>query len=228
MYKFHEKGSYFAYYGLPGALNVPGAPNTNETGNFGCIVKDYKITVDGKESDTGLAFLNDYRTNPVFGDLNYGSLTLDSSVTFKKGDTIRVDLILLPFGTIGQSDCQNVINVYKDSVTDAAKITAAVGTVGGDTWIPTVVASGNTAEFTIKGGVSAVDKSVNYPVKVQGIDKLGVPKIYEKVNGEWVSYNFATALGYDGYGVLCENEKLTYTFVFAQNASGRTFKIVAE
>ena len=228
IYKLHEKGSYFAYYGLPSALNVPGAPNTNETGNFGCIVKDYKITVDGKESDTGLAFLNDYRTNPVFGDLNYGSLTLDSSVTFKKGDTIRVDLILLPFGTIGQNDCQNVINVYKDSVTDAAKITAAVGTVGGDTWIPTVVASGNTAEFTIKGGVSADDKSVNYAVKVQGFDKLGVPKIYEKVNGEWVSYNFATALGYDGYGVLCENEKLTYTFVFAQNAAGRTFKIVAE
>lgn len=228
IYKLNKSGSYFAYYGLPDSLNVPGAPNTNETGNFGCIVKDYKITVNGKSSDAGLAFLNDYRTNPVFGDLNYGSLTLDRSVSFKKGDTISVDLILLPYGTIGQDDCKNVINVYEDSVVNAASVTATVGTTVNDSWIPTVAANGNTAEFTINGGVSLGSPNVNYAVKVQGFDKLSVPKVYEKINGEWVRYNFATELGYDGYGVLCENGKLTYSFVFAQNAAGRTFKIVAE
>ena len=164
----------------------------DETGNFGCIVKDYSITVGGKETDVGLAFLNDFRSNPTFGDLNYGSLTLDESVSFKKGDKISVDVILLPYGLVGQETCENVIKVYNDS-----------GTYG------------NSAE-------------VNYAVKVQGYDTLTRPKIYEKVNGEWVPYNYATELGYDGYGVLCENEKLTYTFVFTQNAAGRTFRVVTE
>ena len=220
LYKLNKSGSYFAYYGLQ---NV-----TGETGNFGCIVKDYAITVNGKKSDAGLAFLNDFRTNPVFGKLNYGSLTLDRSVSFKKGDTISVNLILLPFGTIGQTNCDNVVNVYNDSVKNAFGITAATGTAGSDTWIPTVKAENNVAEFTIKGGTSAKTADVIYAVKAQGFDKLVVPKIYEKVNGKWVVYNFATELGYDGYGVQCENGKLTYSFAFTQSAAGRTFKIVAE
>ena len=221
LYKLNKNGSYFAYYGLPDSLK-------DETGNFGCIVKDYSITVGGAKSDVGLAFLNDFRSNPHFGDLNYGSLTLDRSVSFKKGDTISVDLILLPFGTIGQDDCNNVVNVYRDSVENALELTAAVGIAGADTWIPTMVAEDNVAEFTLKGGTSQGTPEVNYAIKVQGFDKLAVPKIYEKVNGTWVPYNFATELGYDGYGILCENEKLTYTFVFTQNAAGRTFKVVTE
>ena len=221
LYKLNKNGSYFAYYGLPDSL-------TTETGNFGCIVKDYSVTVNGAKSDVGLAFLNDYRTNPHFGDLNYGSLTLDRSVSFKRGDTVSVDLILLPFGKIGQDDCNNVVNVYRDSVQNAIQVSAAVGTAGTDPWIPTVVAANNVAEFTLTGGVSQGTPSVNYAIKVQGFDKLAVPKIYEKVNGQWVPYAFATELGYDGYGVLCEDEKLTYTFVFAQNAAGRTFKVVTE
>lgn len=220
-YKLNKNGSYFAYYGLPTSLK-------EETGNFGCIVKDYSITVNGKKSDVGLAFLNDFRTNKHFGNLNYGSLTLDSSVSFKKGDTISVDLILLPCGKIGQTDFSNVINVYNDSVKNAIKAEASVGEVGSDTWIPTVIAENNACEFTLTGGVSEGTPNVIYTVKVQGFTKLTVPKIYEKVNGEWQEYSFSTELGYDGYGVSCENGKLTYSFVFTQSGSGRTFKVVAE
>lgn len=221
IYKLNKEGSYFTYYGLPSALK-------DETGNFGCIVKDYSITVGGKETDVGLAFLNDFRSNPTFGDLNYGSLTLDESVSFKKGDKISVDVILLPYGLVGQETCENVIKVYNDSVKNALTVTAAVGTVTADTWIPTVAAQNGVAEFTLTGGTYGNSAEVNYAVKVQGYDTLTRPKIYEKVNGEWVPYNYATELGYDGYGVLCENEKLTYTFVFTQNAAGRTFRVVTE
>ena len=221
IYKLNKEGSYFTYYGLPSALK-------DETGNFGCIVKDYSITVGGKETDVGLAFLNDFRSNPTFGDLNYGSLTLDESVSFKKGDKISVDVILLPYGSVGQETCENVIKVYNDSVKNALTVTAAVGTVTADTWIPTVAAQNGVAEFTLTGGTYENSDEVNYAVKVQGYDTLTRPKIYEKVNGEWVPYNYATELGYDGYGVLCENEKLTYTFVFTQNAAGRTFRVVTE
>lgn len=221
LYNLCEEGSYFAYYGLPDDL-------TAETGNFGLIVKDYSIVVDGKESSVGLAFLNDFRKHYYWGDMNYGCLTLSETTSFKKGDTISIDLILLPCGLVGQDHCQNVMNVYQDSVANALKIEAQVGTVADDTYIPTVVADGNVAEFTIEGGIAENGNGVNYAVKVQGFDKLSVPKVYEKVNGEWVEYKFHTELGYDGYGVQIENDKLTYSFVFTQNAEGKTFKVTAE
>lgn len=219
IYKLNKNGSYFTYYGLPSALR-------DETGNFGCIIKNYSIIADGQKSDVGLAFLNDFRSNPTFGELNYGSLTLDRSVSFKKGDKISVDVVLLPYGLVGQDNCDNVIKVYNDSVKNAITINASVGTVVADTWIPTVAAQNGVAEFTIGGGTYGDGAEVNYAVKAQGFDLLTRPKIYEKVNGEWIPYDYATELGYDGYGVLCENEKLTYTFVFAQNSVGRTFRIV--
>lgn len=220
IYKLNKNGSYFTYYGLPSALR-------DETGNFGCIIKNYSIIADGQKSDVGLAFLNDFRSNPTFGELNYGSLTLDRSVSFKKGDKISVDVVLLPYGLVGQDNCDNVIKVYNDSVKNAITINASVGTVVADTWIPTVAAQNGVAEFTVGGGTYGDGAEVNYAVKAQGFDLLTRPKIYEKVNGEWIPYDYATELGYDGYGVLCENEKLTYTFVFAQNSVGRTFRIVA-
>lgn len=219
IYKLNKNGSYFTYYGLPSALR-------DETGNFGCIIKNYSIIADGQKSDVGLAFLNDFRSNPTFGELNYGSLTLDRSVSFKKGDKISVDVVLLPYGLVGQDNCDNVIKVYNDSVKNAITIDASVGTVVADTWIPTVAAQNGVAEFTIGGGSYGDGAEVNYAVKAQGFDLLTRPKIYEKVNGEWIPYDYATELGYDGYGVLCENEKLTYTFVFAQNSVGRTFRVV--
>ncbi len=221
IYNLNREGSYFTYYGLPDDL-------TAETGNFGLIVKDYSITVDGKESSVGLAFLNDFRNHPYWGDKNYGCLTLSETTNFKKGDTISIDLILLPYGLVGQDDCQNAVNVYQDSVANALKAEVQVGTVEDDTYIPTIVADGNTAEFTLTGGIAENGQGVNYAVKVQGFDKLSVPKVYEKVNGEWVEYQFSTELGYDGYGVQIENDKLTYSFVFTQSTEGRTFKVATE
>ncbi len=221
IYKLNKEGSYFAYYGLPEDL-------TAETGNFGLIVKDYSIQVDGKESDVGLAFLNDFRNNFHWGNMNYGSLTFDQPVSFKKGDKLHFDLIFLPCGEIGQTHCQNTINVYEDSVKNAIQVEAQVGSVVEDTYLPTIMSEGNTAEFTLTGGIASNKKGVDYAVKVQGFDKLSVPKVYEKVNGKWVAYQFSTELGYDGYGVQVEDDKLSYSFIFTQNVTGRTFKVVAE
>ncbi len=219
IYKLNKEGSFFAYYGLPDGL-------TAETGNFACLVKDYAITVGGQSSDVGLAFLNDFRNNPSFGALNYGSLTLDQSVSFKAGDTIHVDIILLPCGTIGQDDCQNAINVYNDSIVNPITVTATTGKAGEDTWIPTVIADNNVAEFTLTGGVIEGTDEVLYAVKAQGFTKLCKPEIYVLEGDQWVPYEFSSEHGYDGYGVLCEDGAVTYTFVFNQTAEGRSFKVV--
>ncbi len=221
IYPLNKGGSYFAFYSLPDGLE-------KETGNFGLIVKDYSITVDGKKSDVGLAFLNDFRRNTHWGPMNYGSLTLSETTAFKKGDTIHVDLILLPFGLVGQDDCRNVVNVYQDSVVNAIQVEAQVGNIVEDTYLPTVISKDNVAEFTLTGGLAENEEGVNYAVKVQGFDKLANPKVYEKVNDEWIEYKYATEIGYDGYGVQIEDNKLSYSFVFTQTPAGRTFKVVAE
>lgn len=221
IYNLNKDGAYFAFYGLKDELET-------ETGNFGLIVKDYSITVNGKESEVGLAFLNDFRTNYHWGDMNYGSLTLNQTTSFKAGDTIHIDMILLPCGLVGQDDCQNVINVYEDSVANPLTVQAQVGTVVDDTYLPTIIATDGTAEFTLTGGIATNGKGVNYAVKIQGFEKLTTPKVYEKVGGEWVEYKFYTELGYDGYGVQVEDDKLTYSFVFTQKEEGRTFKITTE
>ncbi len=221
IYKLNKEGAYFAYYGLPDEL-------TAETGNFGLLVKDYSIVVNGEESDVGLAFLNDFRNNFHWGDMNYGCLTFDQTVEFKKGDTIHLDLIFLPYGQIGQDDCQNVLNVYEDSIKNPLTAEVQVGSVVEDTYLPTIKAESNVAEFTLTGGVASNGEGVDYAVKVQGFDKLSVPKVYEKVNGEWVAYQFSTKLGYDGYGVQVEDNQLSYSFVFTQSKEGRTFKVVTE
>ncbi len=220
LYPLNKGGSYFAFYGLPDGWDT-------ETGNFGLVVKDYSITVDGKKSDVGLAFLNDIRGSH-WGLGNYGSLTLSESVEFKKGDTIHIDLILLPFGLVGQDDCQNVVNVYEDSVKNALAVEAQVGKVVEDTYLPTVMSKDNVAEFALSGGVASNETGVDYAVKVQGFDKLTNPKVYEKVDGEWIPYEYASELGYDGYSVQVENNKLSYSFMFTQTAEGRIFKVVAE
>ena len=226
IYKLHKDGSYFTYYAINEAVENTGEDIMDarkDVGNFGLIVKNQAITVNGQESDVGLAFLNDFK-----GSLNYGSLTLDSDVSFKAGDIISVDLVLLPYGIAGQEHYENVKNVYNDTVINEMQLTANKGTVVADTWIHTVKAENNAAEFTVVGGLSEKTQEVNYTVKIEGCTLLAAPKIQEYVNGEWVDYQYSTEIGFDGYAVACENETLTYSFVFRASDVGRTFRFVVE
>ena len=226
IYNLKKDGSYFAFYSINEAVENTGEDIMDarkDVGNFGVIVKNEEITVNGEESDVGLAFLNDFK-----GTLNYGSLTLSSDVSFKAGDTISVDLVLLPFGPAGQNHCDNVRNVYNDTVVNAIETSAETGEVVSDTWIPTVKAEDNVAEFTVRGGVSENTQEVNYAVKIEGCTVLAAPKIQELVDGEWVDYEYSTEIGFDGYAVACENETLTYSFVFRASDEGRTFRFTVE
>ena len=148
-------------------------------------------------------------------------------MSFKAGDYIDTDVIFLSYGKVGQTDCDNVKQVYNDSVVNPITISPTVGKTVIDGYIPTVEAAENKAEFTLNGGVDG-DKEVNYSVKVTGITKLSKPKLYEKVNGEWVEVKLSSDHGYDGYSVIAENGKLTYSFVFTQNRNGKTFRLIVE
>lgn len=218
LYKLNKNGSYFTYYN--GTTN-------GEGGNFGLIVKNHSVTVNGKASDLGLAFYNG-RIKRGGKYVNRGSLTLAANTTFAVGDKITVNAILLPYGSVGQTSCDNVKKVYRDSVANALSVTTQTGTVVFDEYIATIKASRyGTAEFTLGGGATAESvNGVNYAIKVTGIKKLGKLKVEKKNSaGEWESVELASANGFDGYSAEYENGTISYSFVVNKTAADITYRV---
>ncbi len=217
-YTLNEGGSYFTFYNI--------SETEQENGNGAVIVKDYEINQAAGTANK-LAFLNSSLSTTAWSNINYGTLILDGgSHTFKAGDSIKVNVVLLSYGAIDQTHYNNVKNVYADTVTNPITVTATTGTVDtAEHFLPTVIAKGNRAEFTLSGGTSANTPSVNYAVKVQGFTSLQKPVVYEKINGEWQLYEYASFSGYDGYSVQMEDGRLTYSFVVTKNAADRIFKV---
>ena len=223
LYKLNKGSSYFTYYNM-----VRGG--IHESGNFALIVKDYAITVNGQASDIGLAFYNDrIKRNSAYS--NRGSLTIAENTTFAAGDKITVNVILLPYGKgSGESDISSVEKVYKDSATEALKVTATKGAVVEDDFIATVrAASYGVAEFTLSGG-AIKNSEVNYAIRVKGLKKLGKLKVEKKnASGEWETVELASTDGFDGYSVIYEKDgTLEYSFIVTKTESDVTYRVSVE
>ena len=214
--RFFKLGSeypFFDYY----------EPLAADAVNFALIVKDSHIIIDGKEFTNGFLMRDRFD-----GSLNFGDLTLDlGEVTLKAGDCIYVDYILLPWGYVDSTSDQNVLNVRRDSCIDPYKVSAEVGSVMEDTYIPKVrVDENQTATFTYSGGDN------NGVVRVYGLTSYQRPVIEELVNGEWVAYTDATNRDYDGYMIYADEDG-TYSVAFVISmtdapAGGRTFRITGK
>ena len=218
LYALQKGSSYFAYYGLESS--------GREQGNFGLIVKNYAITVNGVASDMGLALYND-RVSKGGSYVNRASLTIAQDTTFVQGDKIIVNVILLPYGTATQTDYANVKKVYEDSVMNAIAVNAEVGTAVSDEYVPTISTTNNIAVFTLSGGCSENNAvGVNYAINVSGINKLGRLKV-EKMNenGEWEEVVFSSESGFDGYSVKYENEKFDYSFIVTKTTTSATYRV---
>ncbi len=223
LYKLNKGSSYFTYYNMV-------RDGIHESGNFALIVKDYAITVNGQASDIGLAFYNDrIKRNSAYS--NRGSLTIAENTTFAAGDKITVNVILLPYGKgSGESDISSVEKVYKDSATEALKVTATKGAVVEDDFIATVrAASYGVAEFTLSGG-AIKNSEVNYAIRVKGVKKLGKLKVEKKnASGEWETVELASTDGFDGYSVIYEKDgTLEYSFIVTKTESDVTYKVSVE
>ena len=214
--RFFKLGSeypFFDYY----------EPLAADAVNFALIVKDSHIIIDGQEFTNGFLMRDRYD-----GSLNFGDLTLDlGEVTLKAGDCICVDYILLPWGYVDSTSDQNVLNVRQDSCIDPYKVTAEVGSVIEDTYVPKVrVDENQTATFTYSGGDN------NGVVRVYGLTGYQRPVIEELVNGEWVAYTDTTNRAYDGYMIYADEDG-TYSVAFVINmtdapAGGRTFRVTGK
>jgi len=217
---YHTLGSdcpYFGYFCIRDEDR--GQIDKGFGSNFALLVKNSKIIKDGQE----------YRTNFVFRDsakdnLNYGALTLNEKcVTFKAGDSITLDLVLLPWGTGREETDSNVQTVREDSALKPLTVTADVGTVENDRTVPTVTAKDNTAMFTLTGGRN------NNAVRVNGFTGLACPTVELLRNGGWEKVNLASACGYDGYTVFYDKLTGYYDFSFVYTAenpdASQTFRV---
>lgn len=213
--KYHTLGSESPYFSF---FDVTDDTLDQVENRFGCsfalIVRDSEIIIDGKKADIPLAF-KEFSTNKI----TRGSLTLDSEKTsFKAGDSIKLTLVLLPWGQGTEQTDAQVLAVREDSALNPVTVTASKGTVKEDKFVPIVVAENNEAEFTITGGRN------NIAVRVDGFTNLECPEII--MNGEKIS--LASSNGYDGYSVYY-NDDGTYSFSFVYEAENPdatyTFKV---
>lgn len=171
--------------------------------NFAMIVKDSKLIVDGAEQDATLVMRDSSTKSLTSGSLTYNL----EEVTFKPGDSIKLNLVLLPWGQGKEENDSNVRAVREDSGTKAVKVTAITGTLEDDALVPTVRAENGAAEVVVTGGR-------NYNViRFNGYEELECPDIYVKNGNEWVKAGVSSVNGYDGYTVHY-NEDGTYGFSF--------------
>lgn len=177
--------------------------------NFALIVRDSRIVMNGKECDIPLVFAEKSDTEATIG-----VLTLDADlITFRKGDTIELNLVLLPWGVGREESCETVLKVREDSALKPITVTAEKGSVVEDDILPVVKADNNEAVFTVKGGRN------NNAVTVTGVTSMKAPVIERLENGGWVKYDTASAEhGYDGYTVKVAEDG-TYSFSFIYEAA---------
>ncbi len=211
-YKLGKNGGYFDYY-----IDADSSHSGTDSVNMAVVIKDYAMVIGGKTYDGNLVLKETYD-----GAVNLATLTADlGDVTLRAGDTVRIDMILLPWGSPESKDDSNVLKVREDSVLSAIKTEASVGTVIADTYLPTVMADNNVAEFTVSGGGSTI-----YAVRVYGFDTYTKPTVQVLENGSWVDFEYQHH-DYDGYMSFREDDgtySLAFSFVM-EDGEARTFRV---
>ena len=198
----------------------------NNNVNLGFVIYGSEMTIGGQKCDAGFVLV---------GQNSKYSLSLDlENVTLKAGDTMKLCLIISPWGFYTSTDDSNMQEIRENTCINGVKLTVQDGEAVDSVFVPSVKSSnGKSAEFTISGG------SNNKAVRIYGFDKLTAPVIYEKIDGEWVELTINSSKTpdskgyshyYDGYTVYYDRNG-TYSYAFAFNMDGvdsRTFKIVCE
>ncbi len=254
--RYHTLGTHVPYF------DVYYMSNATSYGNLSFIVDTSEIVIGGKKSSANFAVKEAYQTLSL-------TLDIDGAVTLKKGDSFKINAIIMPWGggwkdsnvvefdpadysvdVKEQADGSKVYHVNNDNnvrrirkeliAANGYKATAVADcTVEASAFLPTVVTNnGSSAQFTINGGFDTAADDVNITVLAKGFKFLGVPKIEELVNGNWVEYVVSSkdtpdATGsyhdYDGYAVTYENGKYNYSFVTTiTDTTARTFRVTVE
>ena len=195
-------------------------PSWADPMNYGVVVRDYSCRIGGKAWNGNFLVRCD-----CDGVYNSGYLTLDlGKTTFRKGDRITMRLVLLPWGNDDLQTTENIEKVYEDSVLAPMTVSASVGSVVEEPWLPHVKALDNVSEFTVTGGRD------NIVVRVDGFTVPARPTVYKLTGGEWALYDTSEEGVFDGYMThFCEDGTYGFSFVFTQEdpAAGMSFRVAA-
>ena len=167
----------------------------------------------------------------------YLSLDLEK-ITLKKGDTIKINCIIMPWGS-QESDYtledKNVRDVRESCLLNPLTVTVdskSGCTVMESDFLPRIkIDNGKNGTFTISGGCN------NSTIELYGLTSMSVPQIYEDKDGQWTRYNLSSqhypdksgfGQSYDGYAIKY-NPDGTYTYSFVVNmkdGAPRKFRVV--
>ncbi len=209
---------YVSFYALSGAWE-------NKCGNTGFMIYNADLCIGGETYKGNLGLYTDDSKHHL--TLNLGEVTL------KKGDKMSINMVIVPWGSEESTDDTNMIKLRENTGLCPLDVTVANGEKLASVFVPRVKSvNGKDAELTLTGGTN------HSVVRVYGFEKLTAPKIYEKINGEWVEYVSSSANtpdldgtvhDYDGYCVYYDGDG-TYSYTFLvdmTDVSERTFKIDA-
>lgn len=198
---------YFGYFDITDEDIEKFAPQ-NFGANVALLIKNSSVTIGGKKWNGNFAFKNSFGDN-----MNVGSLTLnETKISFKAGDEINIDMVLLPWGTVSEKTDENVQAVLEDSVKNPITLSIKTGKIVEDAFLPVVQSENNVAEFVLKGGRN------NNAVRVTGFTSNECPNISVYKNGDWEPLKISSVHGYDGYTAHYNPADGTYDFSFVYNA----------
>ena len=241
-YVLGDKSPYFSFFDMDNHSNPDGY------GNVAFLVYNSDFTIGGEKAEPNFAIVN-------YNDTVYITLNIEEQITFKAGDKFTINAILLPWGSQLLDDGiidpengnyeytmtlpdgslymdKNVRDVRENTLLNPLYAVAEENCeVIESVYVPKVkTTNGESADFTLKGGYN------NVAVRVYGFNKMTVPVIYEKVNGQWKVYEVSSknaekdAHKYDGYCIHYDGDgTFSYSFVTTMDGEGeRTFKVVAD
>ena len=215
-YVLGKESPYFSFFMMPDWERD--SPHVQGYANLAMLFKDWKVVMNGEETVPNLRITNK-------NERIYLSMDMDD-VTFKAGDTITINAILMPWGSQQMEDDpanrlynaqtanynsphysdelpdgtlymdKNVRDVRENTLLNPLTVTALDGA--------TVIENAFLPKVQSTNGKSATftlsGGTNNNAVRVYGFDKLTVPKIEELVNGEWVEYSVSSKTTPDQMG----------------------------
>ena len=203
LYKLSGDKGWYAYY----HSNRPVIEKTeteDDPMNYAVIIRSTDFVIGGKPVKCGLVLRDSYA-----GNVNFSALSLDLGKTaFKKGDTLHMEFLMLPWASRDLTSDENIATVYEDSVEKPLTVkSVATGTKLDEPYLARIYAADDKAEFTVTGGRN------RNAVRVDGFLAFGRPFIEElSADGTWIPYNTSVE-EYDGYGVYL-NRDGTYGYAF--------------
>ncbi len=227
-YVLGKECPYFSFFDMTNYIRETGYAN------IGFLIYNSEFIIGGEKTDPSFAIIEKGSNEMV-------ALTLAlDEVTLKAGDKFTINAILLPWGSqesdySGSAPDKNVREVRENTLLHPLNVVSDENCeVIESVYLPRIkTTDGESAAFTLSGGEN------NITVRVYGFEKMTVPVIYEKINGEWVEYvvsskstpdQYDNAHSYDGYNIHYDGDgTFSYSFVLTmKDGAARTFKLVAD